>query len=642
MVGLVVLGFATALAASDNPNGALKKGLIAAEAHQDLGAAILLYQEAIRASTQDRTNAATAIFRLGECYRKQGRAKEARLQYERILSEFPEQTELVAASRVYAGRPASTLTPQTKPGSTNFVHTFKKDFGAGPDWIHGRNSQGLTPLHVAAASNYLGIVKFLIDRSVDLNPASSFRSTPLHLAAAKGNMEVVELLIERGAEVDKPNKIGGTPLHAAANFGHPKVIATLSKAGANVHGKNDAGETPLHRAAENNHSDSIKLLLRLGADANATDLNGGTSLHSAAKKNAIAAAGLLLEHKANINAQDTNGCTALHFAVESRSLPMLELLLKNKAQLDLQTSAKFGTNRGYTPLMLAVKLNDQSIVEQLLQAGADPSIPSSKGTSPLHKALEENRGGIALLLIHHKANPHARNHAGATPLHLASARNQIGAAKRLLDAGADVNALDNDGNSSLHLASRFVAQATVKHLIERGANVHAINRAGPSPLGLAEWSRRPKGHFADDGSVVLAEEPVSTTALNVISLLRQEGCERKVARAFVCGTVSNSVVEWNPAEKMTLHTALTKANLTAASDQKRVSFRHKLESGQFRWWKISLEDPKWLGWAKSVSISDGAWIGVAQLATAKTTAERTAFEAHAPAKLPTASQNSPQ
>ena len=64
-----------------------------------MDAAIGDYKEVIEQFDHQRQLAATAIFRLGECYRKLGRANEAAVQYQRIVREFDDQKELVALSR---------------------------------------------------------------------------------------------------------------------------------------------------------------------------------------------------------------------------------------------------------------------------------------------------------------------------------------------------------------------------------------------------------------------------------------------------------------------------------------------------------------------------------------------------------------
>src|ERR1051326_5254937 len=107
---IVVLLSATRLALGADPlSDALQKGLFEEEANHNLDAAIKAYQMVISATDEQRKLSATAIFRLGECYRKLGRTNEAAAQYQRILREFPDQEALIKLSR------ANVLSPGAAP-----------------------------------------------------------------------------------------------------------------------------------------------------------------------------------------------------------------------------------------------------------------------------------------------------------------------------------------------------------------------------------------------------------------------------------------------------------------------------------------------------------------------------------------------
>ena len=87
-------------------------GLLEEEGNRAFEQAIRSYQIAISHFDRQRPTAASAIFRLGECYRKLGRFEEAKVQYARILREFPDQTELVEHSRRFLAAPrSSAVTP---------------------------------------------------------------------------------------------------------------------------------------------------------------------------------------------------------------------------------------------------------------------------------------------------------------------------------------------------------------------------------------------------------------------------------------------------------------------------------------------------------------------------------------------------
>ena len=79
---------ALAWAGTNDITSLVQKGLFEEEANHHLDAAIEYYQEAIGKFDKDRQLTATAIFRLGECYRLQGRTNEANAQYQRILRIF--------------------------------------------------------------------------------------------------------------------------------------------------------------------------------------------------------------------------------------------------------------------------------------------------------------------------------------------------------------------------------------------------------------------------------------------------------------------------------------------------------------------------------------------------------------------------
>lgn len=74
------------------------EGLVAEERHQDFAKAAEYYQSVIQEFDAQRQEAAHAIFRLGECLRMLGRMEAAKVQYARILREFPDFVPLTKQS----------------------------------------------------------------------------------------------------------------------------------------------------------------------------------------------------------------------------------------------------------------------------------------------------------------------------------------------------------------------------------------------------------------------------------------------------------------------------------------------------------------------------------------------------------------
>jgi tetratricopeptide (TPR) repeat protein len=98
---------AATLPAADTLTGEFQRALFEEEANRNLPAAIAGYEAVIKRLDEQRQLAATAVFRLGESYRKLGKTNEAVAAYERIIKEFADQETLVKLS----GQNLSVLRP---------------------------------------------------------------------------------------------------------------------------------------------------------------------------------------------------------------------------------------------------------------------------------------------------------------------------------------------------------------------------------------------------------------------------------------------------------------------------------------------------------------------------------------------------
>jgi len=126
-------------------------------------------------------------------------------------------------------------------------------------------------------------------------------------------------------------------LFAAAQSGDAAQIQQLLAAGADHAATDEAGETALMLAAREGHVDAIKALIAAGADVNAKSPQGWTALAKAAY----------------------NGET------ERGYVEAIEVLHEAGASVDERIFF------GITPLMLAAGGGDASVVEWLINNGAD-------------------------------------------------------------------------------------------------------------------------------------------------------------------------------------------------------------------------------------------------------------------------------
>jgi len=157
--------------------------------------------------------------------------------------------------------------------------------------------------------------------------------------------------------------------------------------GADVNEDAD-GYACLHYAIAKDNANTveiIKILLEAKANINATDKKGRTPLMHSVKKNHLSATQILLDYEADILAQDSLGNDALKNAIISKASPdMIRLLINNGADIN---SINFN---GITPLILAVKFDDDEIVELLIDRRADIHVEDHEHHNALYYAAFNN------------------------------------------------------------------------------------------------------------------------------------------------------------------------------------------------------------------------------------------------------------
>merc|ERR1712168_285125 len=103
-------------------------------------------------------------------------------------------------------------------------------------------------LSYAALYGHLDVVKLLLEyEELKMDPVDSEGNTPLMLAASWGETEIVELLHKNGSDVNHRNNKGYTALHSAARFGYYETVLLLIDLGADLNVKSTTkyGETPV-------------------------------------------------------------------------------------------------------------------------------------------------------------------------------------------------------------------------------------------------------------------------------------------------------------------------------------------------------------------------------------------------------------
>lgn len=142
-------------------------------------------------------------------------------------------------------------------------------------------------------------------------------------------------------------------------------------------------------AAYENDVKKIAALLAKGADINSTE-DGVTPLYEAVRKKSYEAVGFLLQNGADIGKQYNNkSYTVLQMAVSDNDQKMVELLLRYMD--DVNARDRFGNTALWSAIheaSLVKNAGNTTIIEMLLQKGADPYTPNHIGKMVVGKSKE--------------------------------------------------------------------------------------------------------------------------------------------------------------------------------------------------------------------------------------------------------------
>ncbi|KAL8683027.1 MAG: hypothetical protein Q9224_006719, partial [Gallowayella concinna] len=263
---------------------------------------------------------------------------------------------------------------------------------------------------------------------IDPSRFTYYLTGPLQSAASRGHLQVVHILLRNGAEVNSVTRIRKLDDTASSEL--------LEEALTNLNGNRSA---PVAAAMYGHKEDTVKMLLAVAGDVKLSDMEprGFPKLY--------------------------DDRTALQ---ESHRLVPWDLRVFGVI-IDIQLGVCGGAihtaaSRGY-----------DSIVELLLDHGADPNFCDEEIPTPLQCACFNGHESTARLLIGLGADAHAVGGIGISSLHAASLGGRLAIVELLLEHGVDVNT-DKSLGTPLEAAlltsfktGRF--RAVARRLVEAGA-----------------------------------------------------------------------------------------------------------------------------------------------------------------------------
>lgn len=389
------------------------------------------------------------------------------------------------------------------------IEIFDMFLGNDPplDMSETNSRDGETALMRACARGRLALVRWLLERGVDINAVDTRNRSALTHAARSGLVKIVRELLSYKPVLKMDLGSDDIDSLLVATLDYPEILEAVLEGERIPERKPSEFPSALHRAIFYEKLPAARILINKGFDVNTVDDRNMAPIHYAVAFAADASiTRLLIDTGADLKVANVEGYTALHLAVCGPTVVM-QVLLEYAKHLDLNQR----NNKGITPLMMVEKATNNECMKLLIRAGADVNCQNDEGVPPLYLALSfDNRGYVDLLLAQPEIDVNLFSDTRGGPLHRACYNLGVDDVQRLVKRGAVVNLVSKRSvnittplittiiTSTLHRRATREWDAPrveriVRMLVDNGADVRLCTQHGifESPFSAACFAATP-------------------------------------------------------------------------------------------------------------------------------------------------------
>ena len=348
-----------------------------------------------------------------------------------------------------------------------------------------------TPLFLAACNDHVDVFDYLFEKQPRVQ-ATTDGWLPVHAAASTGNLELIDRLKDK-SNIYAETATGRLAIHIAASNGHVGAVEKYLDLGIpvdigcrdlNAPADSSAGKpiTPLFLAVVSGYQSLVTLLLQRGADIGVLNYRKQSLLHGAAEAGHLDIFNLLRE-RLDAYAEDVDKKTPLMLAARFGHEPIIKSYLQaDNSEIAINKEDKFG----WTPLLLALEGEHKDIALMLIKAGASVThVTHERSVSSAHSAVYLDNEQVLKNLLDGGADLNLQTSNGYAPLHYASWNGKMKSIHFLLNNGVDVNVQNADGETPLSLASKYFETEAVRVLLAADADPSLCDFYGLTPLDYA-------------------------------------------------------------------------------------------------------------------------------------------------------------
>lgn len=219
-----------------------------------------------------------------------------------------------------------------------------------------KNNKGQTPLYLACLYGRYDIVRLYLEYyDIDLGETDNNDETIFMALVRSENLELIELFNDYDKYIEVSNYIGDTPLCIATKINSVKMVEFLISKGAFVNSKNNFNETPLFSAIGNNNQQIVGILLKHGAILDIKNKFGETVFNEYLDKEMIE---FINDKELEYDLKSYERIYPLHYYIYLNDFHKINEYLVTRY---INVEDPFG----YTPLDLAIKYKEESLIKRI-------------------------------------------------------------------------------------------------------------------------------------------------------------------------------------------------------------------------------------------------------------------------------------
>ena len=178
------------------------------------------------------------------------------------------------------------------------------------------------------------IIKYIVDKGVDLESKLNNEWKPIHFACRYSNFEIIKYIIDKGVNLESKSNDGWKPIHFACRYSNFEIVKYIVDKGVDLESKSNDGLKPIHIACRCSNFEIIKYIVDKGVDLESKFDDGWKPIHIACKYSTPDVIKYLINKGVVLESLSPNGYTLIELAFEYSTPEIIKCIIEKGVKVD--------------------------------------------------------------------------------------------------------------------------------------------------------------------------------------------------------------------------------------------------------------------------------------------------------------------